>query len=272
MTDMINPAHYRGDRKFEPIDVIDDWNLNYRLGNALKYISRNGRKPGEDPREGLRKAIWYLERQIQALDKPSQYAPPADVQYEDVLRPAGDIRIYELAHELGLSNREVLDACDSLGINVKGHSSSLCAAAASKLRGFLRNRGVEYEDVIKYYKSTKELHEDVLDYYGQSVDLDEAWPEYHSPTPTVKGDDGIIGGSGDDTLQMWEETPDYVTGWDQSLGPVEISSEEVKYMLSLKDTNQFDEDEIVSIIERRGMIIGFRKDGTSCVLKDGRCE
>ena len=58
----INPSHYKGGRKFEPIEVIEDWGLNYHLGNALKYISRNGRKPGEDPREGLSKAIWYLER------------------------------------------------------------------------------------------------------------------------------------------------------------------------------------------------------------------
>ena len=60
--DAINPNHYKGGRKFEPIEVIEDWGLNYHLGNALKYISRNGRKPGEDPREGLSKAIWYLER------------------------------------------------------------------------------------------------------------------------------------------------------------------------------------------------------------------
>jgi hypothetical protein len=60
--DAINPNHYKGDRQFEPIEVIEDWGLNYHLGNALKYISRNGRKPGEDPREGLSKAIWYLER------------------------------------------------------------------------------------------------------------------------------------------------------------------------------------------------------------------
>ena len=231
MTDMINPSHYRGDRKFEPIAVIEDWGLNYRLGNALKYISRNGRKPGEDPREGLRKAIWYLERQIQALDKPSQYAHPHD-QYEDVFRSAGDIRVYELAHEPGLSNREVLEACDSLGINVKSHSSSLCAATASKLRGFLTNRGVQYEDV--------------LEYYGQSIDLDEAWP--------------------------FEEQPDYVTGWDESLGPVEISEEEIVNILARKALDQFDDDEIVSTVERRGMVIGFKKDGSSCVLKDGRCE
>ena len=86
MTDMINPNHYRGDRQYEPIAVIEDWGLNYRLGNAVKYISRNGRKPGEDPREGLRKAIWYLEREIAALE-PSQYS----VTYQDVLEETTDL-------------------------------------------------------------------------------------------------------------------------------------------------------------------------------------
>ena len=65
--DAINPSHYHGDREFEPIDVIEDWGLGYHLGNALKYIARNGRKPGEDPIEGLDKAIWYLERRKDML-------------------------------------------------------------------------------------------------------------------------------------------------------------------------------------------------------------
>ena len=83
MTDMINPHHYRGDRRFEPIEVIEDWQLNYRLGNALKYISRNGRKPGENPIEGLKKAIWYLEREIDALNATNV---PYATTYEDVLK------------------------------------------------------------------------------------------------------------------------------------------------------------------------------------------
>jgi len=62
--DPINPHHYHGERKIEPIEAIEDWQLNYNLGNALKYIARNGRKPGEDPNEGLLKAVWHLNRQI----------------------------------------------------------------------------------------------------------------------------------------------------------------------------------------------------------------
>lgn len=231
------PSHYTEGRQFETIEVIEDWKLSYRLGNCVKYISRAGRKG--DRKQDLEKAAWYLQREIEAIDKPSQYAPPADVQYEDVLRPDGRVRIYELAHELGLSNREVLEACDSLEINVKSHFSSLCAESVRQIRAFLFNRGVQ--------------HEDVLEYYGQSIDLDEAWPF-------------------EACEEDCEEDPVWVTGWDDSLGPVEIEPEEIQERLAKKNLNQFADDEIVSTIERRGMIIGFRKDGTSCVLRDGRCE
>lgn len=98
--DSINPSHYHGDRKFEPIDVIEDWQLNYRLGNAVKYISRNGRKPNEDPREGIKKAIWYLERELEALDGSKT---PYAVTYEDVLEE------YAACAAEGAEPRESLD-------------------------------------------------------------------------------------------------------------------------------------------------------------------
>ena len=61
--DKINkPEHYAKGRKFEPIDVIEDWKLGYHLGNALKYISRVGRKNDEE--EDVNKAIYYLKRYL----------------------------------------------------------------------------------------------------------------------------------------------------------------------------------------------------------------
>jgi len=66
--DHINPDHYKGGRKYEPIDVIEDWELCYHLASALKYISRNGRKPGEDRVRGLKKAVWFLERKIEKIE------------------------------------------------------------------------------------------------------------------------------------------------------------------------------------------------------------
>ena len=59
-----HPGHYGDGRRYEPIDVIEDWELGFHLGNAVKYIARCGRKEGEDPAECLKKAVWYLEREI----------------------------------------------------------------------------------------------------------------------------------------------------------------------------------------------------------------
>ena len=40
-----HPDHYTAGRKYEPKDVIRDWNLNFNLGSAMKYISRISRSP-----------------------------------------------------------------------------------------------------------------------------------------------------------------------------------------------------------------------------------
>lgn len=62
-------THYAG-LKPEPIDVIDGWGLNYNRGNALKYLSRAGKK--DQSKEGtikdLEKAISYLKREINTLN------------------------------------------------------------------------------------------------------------------------------------------------------------------------------------------------------------
>ena len=47
---------------------------------------------------------------------------------------AKKIRVYELAHELGLTNKEALDLCVALGIGVKSHSSSIEDAQADRVR------------------------------------------------------------------------------------------------------------------------------------------
>jgi hypothetical protein len=67
--DAVNaPAHYvGGGRSVEPLSVIEDWKLGYHLGNALKYISRAGRKGNEI--HDIRKGIYYLERYARLLER-----------------------------------------------------------------------------------------------------------------------------------------------------------------------------------------------------------
>lgn len=62
--DAVNhPAHYGGaDDPYEAIKVIEAWGLGFCLGNAVKYLARAGKKG--DRLEDLRKAAWYLEREI----------------------------------------------------------------------------------------------------------------------------------------------------------------------------------------------------------------
>lgn len=62
-----NPSHYVEGRDIEPIDVIDDWKLDFELGSALKYISRAGRK--DDAKTDLKKAIWYLKRELTKIER-----------------------------------------------------------------------------------------------------------------------------------------------------------------------------------------------------------
>lgn len=64
--DSVNrPKHYCQGRQHQPIDVIEDWGLDYHLGNAVKYIARAGRKG--DAVEDLEKAIWYIQREIRNI-------------------------------------------------------------------------------------------------------------------------------------------------------------------------------------------------------------
>ena len=56
-----HPEHYKGN-KYEAIDIIDDYQLGFNLGNAVKYILRAGKKG--DIAEDLKKAKWYIEHEI----------------------------------------------------------------------------------------------------------------------------------------------------------------------------------------------------------------
>ena len=63
-----HPSHYT-DGKIEVIDFIEDKDLGFCLGNAVKYIARAGKKDPAKKVEDLRKAIWYIDRRIKELKR-----------------------------------------------------------------------------------------------------------------------------------------------------------------------------------------------------------
>lgn len=66
MSDILKPDHYVKGRKFEPLDVIEDWGLhkNHYLACVVKYVARYGRKDKDNPLKDLEKAMFYLQREI----------------------------------------------------------------------------------------------------------------------------------------------------------------------------------------------------------------
>lgn len=68
--EMVNhPKHYGGESNpYEAIKVIDAWDLDFCLGNTVKYISRAGKKNPEKEIEDLKKALFYLQYKINKLE------------------------------------------------------------------------------------------------------------------------------------------------------------------------------------------------------------
>lgn len=64
--DNTNPNYYR--QGIEVIDFIECYGLNFHRGNAVKYIARAGKKDPSKESEDLRKAIWYLQRELQRIE------------------------------------------------------------------------------------------------------------------------------------------------------------------------------------------------------------
>ena len=78
MHDPVNhPAHYT-DGQIEVIDFIDDKQLSYCLGNAVKYNSRAGKKDPAKTIEDLQKAVWYLNHEIEKRKREAAQCTTSD--------------------------------------------------------------------------------------------------------------------------------------------------------------------------------------------------
>lgn len=63
----IRPDYYKCNG-VETIDVIEAFDLNFNLGNVIKYVLRAGKKEGEEKEKDLNKALFYISREIKRED------------------------------------------------------------------------------------------------------------------------------------------------------------------------------------------------------------
>lgn len=74
-----HPRHYGAgpEDPYEAIKIIEAWGLDFCLGNAVKYVSRAGKKGGpEKEAEDLQKAVWYLQRRLSQIKKEADSGTP----------------------------------------------------------------------------------------------------------------------------------------------------------------------------------------------------
>ena len=69
--DNVNKVSHYNSGKIEVIDFIEDQQLNFSRGNTVKYLCRAGKKYKDTELEDLKKASWYLNREIQRLENES---------------------------------------------------------------------------------------------------------------------------------------------------------------------------------------------------------
>lgn len=64
------PLHYENGKGYDVIDFIKDYNMNFNIGNVVKYCARLGKK--DERLKELRKALDYLQREIEYEEKFQQ--------------------------------------------------------------------------------------------------------------------------------------------------------------------------------------------------------
>lgn len=89
-----HPAHYACDAnsEFEAINVIEDYLMNFSIGNAYKYVMRAGKK-SESSIEDLEKALWYLNREKEFNERTGG---PNELINETTIDPFDVIEAFKL--------------------------------------------------------------------------------------------------------------------------------------------------------------------------------
>lgn len=77
-----HPAHYGGESNpFEPIKIIEHYDLNFMLGNCIKYVLRAGKKGNK--LEDLEKALWNLQREVDNMKNKSNIIEEMESQLRE---------------------------------------------------------------------------------------------------------------------------------------------------------------------------------------------
>lgn len=103
-----HPSHYT-DGKIEVIDFIEDKKLNFHLANAVKYISRAGKKDPSKEIEDLKKAQWYLTRYIQKKEAEEKLKAGGDIDGDEYVKEEKDMTVYICSYHMVDKDKDIDD-------------------------------------------------------------------------------------------------------------------------------------------------------------------
>lgn len=165
------PAHYTSG-KIEVIDFINDQNLGFELGNTVKYVARAGKKDPSKEIEDLKKAEWYLRRQIEnlrTLQKPVSIIMTSD---NSMRITKADTMSFGAAIGAAKQGKKVA----RLGWNGQGMYAYI--VPASEFPAFTEIAKKEFGDIVPYraYWALKTAQNDVAMWAPSGSDsLAEDW-------------------------------------------------------------------------------------------------
>lgn len=129
--DRVNhPSHYNSG-KIEVIEFIEDQDLNFSRGNAVKYVSRAGKKGGTLKKEieDLKKAAWYIKREIEVLT--------AELNNEEPKRPNEMNEATKKVVNENAKEAEKNPHKDVVGMDVMYHENGVTARAKHYEKGWV---------------------------------------------------------------------------------------------------------------------------------------
>lgn len=142
--DKTEPKHYKNE--IEPIDVIENYDLNFNLGNVIKYVLRAGKKDGEAYSDDLKKALWYLEREIKKDGADVAESLPKNKPSYFILDYSGE------QNDCGLKSGDMFisPSVDLIALNSKPTRLLKDRISAHHYEASQQYTGNYYEDLLEY--------------------------------------------------------------------------------------------------------------------------
>lgn len=160
-----HPQHYGGEENhYEAIKVIEAWNLNFCLGNVVKYVSRAGKKDPKKYLEDLEKASWYLTREINKLK--ASIPEMKEKQQEELKDNPG---LLDLLTGL-IPERESKDP----SLYVQNFKKSERCLKCQKNKIIKEAEAVEQKAPFLLLDNTR-TPKDVFEYTGKAIYVDKKW-------------------------------------------------------------------------------------------------